>query len=196
MDTSDRKQLVTATKVGDYYQMSDIYPDESVEDLFFIRSTGNYDSEIGLNATFERVSGELRCYEDLGDNTVSILVARKYLAKYRIPEPIMKDYKEKVIGIDKLMVSRYYVNYESSGEIKAHIKSKSGYDRTFTLTGRVLGSNDNLIGFAPPSSGQHVVAVMQKADQVTVDLISEDYIPLEIRDIEWVGQFKQRGRRV
>lgn len=193
---ADRKQLLTATKVGDVYTMTDPYPLENIDDLFFIRSTGNYPEEIGLNATFERVGGSLVCSEDLGGPVVSILVGRKYLARYVIPEPVIRDFKDKLIGIDKLMLSRLYVNYESSGEIKVNIKNKAGYDKTFKLTGRVLGSPNNIIGFAPTSSGQHVIPVMQKADQATVELITEDYVPFEIRDIEWSGQFKQRGRRV
>lgn len=193
---ADRKQLLTATKVGDVYTMIDPYPSEDIDSLFFIRSTGNYSEEIGLNATFERSGGILVCSEDLGDTTVSILVGRKFLSRYVLPEPVIRDFKDKLIGIDKLMLSRLYVNYESSGEIRVRIKNKTGYDRTFKLTGRILGSPNNIIGFAPTSSGQHIIPVMQKADQTTVELITEDYVPFEIRDIEWSGQFKQRGRRV
>ena len=185
-----------ATKSGDKYTMADPYPDEDIEDLFFIRSTGNYVEEIGLNATFVREAGQLACYEDLGESTVSILVGRKFKARYVIPEPLIRDFKERPIGIDKLMLSRLYVNFESAGEVKALIRSKAGYNKTFSLTGRVLGSPTNLIGFAPITSGQHIIPVMQKADQVTVELFTEDYVPFEIRDVEWSGQFKQRGRRV
>lgn len=193
---SDRKQLLTATKVGETYVMSDPYPEENINNLVFIRSTGNYTEEIGLNATFERVGSNLICEEDLGAASVSILVGRKFMARYVLPEPVIRDFKDKLIGIDKLMLSRLFINYESSGEVKARITNKAGYDKTFNFTGRILGSPNNIIGFAPTSTGQHVIPVMQKADQSTIELFTDDYVPFEIRDVEWSGQFKQRGRRV
>lgn len=193
---ADRKQVATASKSGEYYTLADTYPEEALDDLYFIRYSSDYQSEVGLNATFVRESGELRCYEDLGGSSVEILIGRKFRARYVLPEPIMKDYKDNPIGIDKLMLSRLYVNYESTGNVKARIYNKAGYDKTFSFTGRVLGSASNIIGFAKPESGQHIIPVMQKADQATIELFTEDYVPLEIRDVEWSGQFKQRGRRV
>lgn len=193
----DRQSVITATKVDDYFEWTDPLPDDDESVLEFVKTTGCYDSDKGTTVTFERIGGKIRTYDDLSDSTsCSLIAGRKYTSTYIPTPPVVKDYKDRVIGIDKLMMSRLFINYERTGHITVEITDRLDVTRSYSFNGRFFGAPNNKVGFAPLIDGQYQVPVMQKADRITITLKTDSHLPFQLRDIEWSGQFNQRGRRI
>lgn len=196
-------RLVNASAVrteedGDIvYYLSDPYPAESVDDLVVLCGEGCFSEYIGIPLIINRSGSSLVTPDRISDsNEVSLLVGRKYTARYIPSTPVMRDFKERAIGIDELTLSRMYVNYESTGDVMAKVTSKSGAVRESKVNGRILGFDNNIVGFSDPEEGRMVVPILQKAKDVTVELYTDSHLPFELKYIEWSGQFNQRGRRV
>lgn len=192
----DRKHVVTATKGLDKYTFPDTFPDEPVENLEYILSTGAYPEYIGTSITFERLNGELVTYDDIGDGDCSLVGGVKFNCTFIPSQPVVKDFRDRVIETDKLKLSQVYLNYDTTGYLKATVRDIYGQEEVNEFNGRVFGDVNNLVGFAPLIDGQFNFPVLQMAEHVTIIITSDSYLPLRIRDMEFSGQFTQRGRRI
>lgn len=191
-----RRTPLLYTGADSYVVASDLFPDENIEDLEFLCGAGCYPEYIGMPLNMERFGSALRSYDKVTSGNAEILIGRKYKSRYVPSQPLVRDYRDRVIGIDKLTTTRFYVNYESLGLVDSIITGKFGEPQVTQYTGRILGEVNNIVGFAAPQAGQFVVPVLRKADDITWELATDDYVPFDIRDIEWSGQFNQRGRRI
>lgn len=193
----DRKHTVTATFNNNRWEFPDMLPDEDLENLIAVRASGCYDEDIGATVIFEREGSIFISYDDLSDSgTCELIIGKSFKAVYEPTLPVVKDFKNRVLGVDKLTVSRMHLNYEDSGYVKVTVTDRWRKSREYEFSGRVLGEYNNIVGFAPLREGTHTFPVHQKADSVTVNISSDSYLPLQIRDLEWSGHFHQRSRRV
>jgi len=193
----DRKHTITATKVLGRWEFPDTFSDEEIEKLEYVRSVGCYPEDIGTTVIFERGNGILFTDDELSDGTSATLLGGvKYTSKYQPSEPVVKDHKDRVIGIDKLMIGRIYINYERTGHVTVKVSDDFNDVRDYEFNGRFIGDFNNVIGFAPLVDGTYAVPIMQKADRVNILLETSSHLPFQMRDMELAGQFKQRGRRV
>lgn len=193
----DRQHSVTATKSGSRYTFPDTFPDEPLTNLEYIMSTGAYPEYIGTTIVFNRAGGVLYTDDEIGAGSTALLVGGvKYKSTFVPSQPTVKDYKERVIETDKLKLAQVYLNYETTGYILATVKDIYGQSEVNEFNGRVFGDVNNLVGFAPLIDGQFNFPVLQMAEHVTIEITSDSYLPLRIRDMEFTGQFTQRGRRI
>lgn len=194
----DRRHTATATKVAEYYEFPDTFPDEEEANLEYIMSTGGFEEDKGTSITFERIGGMLRTYDELtADGSPCTLIGgRRYLSVYQPNLPVVKDFKDRVIGTDRLTVSRMILNYERTGSVTVLVEDAWGTVRSYEFNGRVIGGSNNTVGFAELLDGQHKFPVYQRADRVTITIQSDSPLPLQLRDLEWAGQFNQRGQRI
>lgn len=193
----DRLHTVTATRVGSYFTFPDTFPDEPVENLEYILSTGAYPEYIGVTMVFERLNGVLITYDEIGEGETCTLVGGvKFTSTFTPAQPTVKDYRERVIETDKLRLAQVYLNYETTGYLKVSVKDKYGNVDVNEFNGRVFGDVNNTVGFSPLIDGQFCFPVLQLAEDVTIEITSDSYLPLRIRDMEFTGQFTQRGRRI
>lgn len=194
----DRMQYLPMTKPADQpWEMTDPYPYVDVEDLVLVRSTGCYDEEKGTKVNFERSGGKLISYDDLAaSGPVYVIAGRTYKCRYQPTNPVVKDKNGQAMNLDKLTVGAYYVNYNTTGDIRARVKDKYGNVRETEYGNRTLGGPENLIGFAPLVEGQHRIPIRKKSDQFELVLITESHIPLAIRDFSFNGNLNRRGQRI
>lgn len=176
---------------------NDPLPFEDIDNLRFIRRGYTYPAEAGLPARFERFGGLLVCNEDIaGGPSSQIVMGIKYTASYTPSQPLIRDFKDRVNSNDPLTVSRYSVHYELSGTVKMSTNRKYGGERVIERNGRVIGEPNNIVGFSQPTSGTYVVPIMERSENYTFTISTDDYVPFELREIEWTGQYSQSGRRV
>lgn len=193
----DRQHTVTATKSGSRHTFPDTFPDEPLENLEYIMSTGAYPEYIGATVVFHRAGGVLYTDDEIGSGSTCLLVGGiKYKSTFVPSQPTVKDYKERVIETDKLKLAQVYLNYETTGYIRVTVNDIYGQSEVNEFNGRVFGDVNNLVGFAPLIDGQYCFPVLQEAEKVTIEITSDSYLPLRIRDMEFSGQFTQRGKRI
>lgn len=170
----------------------------SRDDVVFTVGDGGYETMIGsafvatykgngLWATTERISDK----KDL-----TVVCGVKYKSRYIPTQPVVKDARDRVIGLDSIIMSNMYVHYELTGFLEMVVKPKQGQEREYRFFGRWMGSANNLVGSLILENGTYRAPIRQRAEDLQIIIQSDSHYPLTIRDIEIDGTFSQRGQRI
>jgi hypothetical protein len=117
-----------------------------------------------------------------------------YRFRYRFSEIVMKKENEP-ITIGRLQLRNLSVVYYDTGYFEAKVSPKNRDVSVVTFTGRVLGSINNTLGSVPLETGTFRVPVLAKNDQVTLELISDSFLPCAFQSAEWEGYYVLRSGR-
>lgn len=170
----------------------------SRDDVVFTVGDGGYEAMIGsafvatykgngLWETTERISNK----KDL-----TVVCGVKYNSRYIPTQPVVKDARDRVIGLDSIIMSNMYVHYELTGFLEMVVKPKQGQEREYRFFGRWMGSANNLVGSPILENGTYRAPIRQRAEDLQIIIQSDSHYPLTIRDIEIDGTFHQRGQRI
>lgn len=152
-------------------------------------------SEIGLISDYP---GHFIIKERVANRGVNVTVqfGTKYRSEYIPTNPVVKDARERVIGLDKIILQGIYIHYEQAGFIGASVTPVNNRKLDYTFHGRYMGSDANLIGTMKIGDGTFRVPVRNRADGLEFVIWSDSPYPLTIRDMECNGTFHQRGQRI
>lgn len=193
----DRKHTVEAVRTGDHWLFPDVLPDESMDDLEYVLSSGCYPEDIGTTCVFERTEAGLISYDGLGDGeSCSLVGGKKFRSKWVPSQPLVKDSQGRVIEADPLRVGQVWLNYERTGHILVTVSDPEGNSEVNEFDGRVFGDSNNLVGFAPLIDGSFNFPALRDSDKLTIEITSDSHLPLQIRDMEFSGQYTSGGRRI
>lgn len=117
-----------------------------------------------------------------------------YRFRYRFSEIVMKKQNDPVT-IGRLQVRNFSVVYYDTGFFEAHVSPKNRDTSVVVFTGRVLGSINNTLGSVPLENGTFRIPVLAKNDQVTIELISDSFLPCAFQSAEWEGYYVLRSGR-
>lgn len=167
-------------------------------DVVFTVGDGGYETMIGsafvatykgngLWATTERISDK----KDL-----TVVCGVKYKSRYIPTQPVVKDARDRVIGLDSIIMSNMYVHYELTGFLEMVVKPKQGQGREYRFFGRWMGSANNLVGSPILENGTYRAPIRQRAEDLQIIIQSDSHYPLTIRDIEIDGTFHSRSKRI
>lgn len=170
----------------------------SRDDVVFTVGDGGYETMIGsafvatykgngLWATTERISDK----KDL-----TVVCGVKYKSRYIPTQPVVKDARDRVIGLDSIIMSNMYVHYELTGFLGMVVKPKQGQEREYRFFGRWMGSANNLVGSPILENGTYRAPIRQRAEDLQIIIQSDSHYPLTIRDIEIDGTFHSRSQRI
>lgn len=141
----------------------------------------------GLWETTERISDK----KDL-----TVVCGVKYKSRYIPTQPVVKDARDRVIGLDSIITSNMYVHYELTGFLEMVVKPKQGQGREYRFFGRWMGSANNLVGSPVLENGTYRAPIRQRAEDLQIIIQSDSHYPLTIRDIEIDGTFHSRSQRI
>jgi hypothetical protein len=195
--TLDRKNTLTFTKVGNRWEATDHIPEVAEEDIAGSKTTNCYPEDIGTDTFIERDGALLFTTEDLGAGaTADVIVGERYKAQYIPTNPFPTDREGNAMGdLDKLTVSAFYFSYDTSGRVVGIVTSSTGKVTSRESSPRTVGVN-NTVGFSQDESGVHRFPVRQRADKFELELESDDIKPIQIRSLEYDGNYNRRGRRI
>lgn len=127
---------------------------------------------------------------------LKVVCGIKYKMKYIPTQPSVRDSRDRVIGLQSIIMSNMYVHYEQTGFIEMVVTPKSGQERTYRFFGRWMGSEANLVGSPLLENGTYRAPIRQRAEDLQIAIQSDSHYPLTIRDLEIDGTFHQRGQRI
>lgn len=149
----------------------------------------------GMRALIDSYSsGTVTLKDDMGGG--SVYFGRKFMSKYVPQSANVKDRDGNKIGTGKLVIKQFYVHFEDTGYIKAEVTDDYGYSATREFTGRVLGSPSNLVGQPALSDGVFQVPYKKNVDTSQLTLSTDSHLPMSLLELEWVGQWTKKGRRI
>ena len=142
--------------------------------------------------------GKWTTADAISDNKlpVVLLCGVKYKSRYIPTQPVVKDYRERVIGLDSIIMSNMYVHYEVTGHLRMKVIPKAGKVHDYRFDGRWMGSLSNLVGSPVLENGTYRAPIRQRAEELQIEIYSDSHYPLTIRDLEIDGTFHQRGQRI
>lgn len=168
-------------------------------DVVCTMSTGSYPEDEGsaFIATYLG-SGNWESEEDLSPNgqELQVICGIKYRMNYIPTQPVVKDGRDRVIGLSSIIMSNLFINYELTGDIYVTASPKNGQARDYHFSGRYMGTAENLVGSPALDNGTYRVPIRQRAENMVIEIWSDSHYPLTIRDMEMDGTFHQRGQRI
>lgn len=130
----------------------------------------------------------------LGGN---LICGTRYLSRYKPTMPSVKDQAGLVIGTAKLVARSFLVSLDQTGEITGIVRSPYGDGDPVNFTARSVGGIDNIVGEQPLSDGEFIMPFRQKTTtSADVEFFTDSHMPMGLTNIEYVGQYSKRGRRI
>ncbi len=195
----DQRSSTTATWSTDRWVFTLPYVEEDDDKLTLVRGEGCWEDDRGTSVVFERSGTSYWTFDDLGDtdDVCTLLVGTTVESSYIPTKPFIKDSNGRVIGLDRFTIGKITINYESIGNTNVTVSDqRSRRDWSYDYNGRMFGGWNNRVGFAPLDSGSFQIPIRLQSANAQIRLSTSDYRPCIIRDMEWEGLFKQRGRRL
>lgn len=132
-------------------------------------------------------------YDMLGGNIVGGLA---YRSQYIPTMPFFKDQDGVVVATASLIVKHFIVSLQQTGNLNAYKRSRYGNSETVTFEGRIVGDVDNLVGVTALSDDKFLIPFREDTRRADVVIYTDDYLPMTLLDIEWVGQYSKSGKRI
>lgn len=126
----------------------------------------------------------------------NVIVGIPYMSKYVPTMPLVKDEDGVVMATGKLRVKHFICSLNQTGDINGRMLSKYGDGEVVEYEARVVGDVGNIIGETPLSDEAFVMPFREQTDRAEFELFTDLHLPMTLLDIEWVGQYNKRGRRI
>lgn len=145
-------------------------------------------------------SGEVSFYTPTGlvanSTTGNTTVGFTFESSIELTEPMIKDQNGKPQKIDRLMMNRAFINYESVGDIRVEIVD--AFDRSSPVRDQLESVRKESYISALETGADNAsfqVPLRTQADGLELTIIADTHFPVTFGLMEWSGQYKQRGRR-
>lgn len=125
-----------------------------------------------------------------------IVVGGSYKSRYQPTMPMVKDQDQVKVGTGNLTISRFMISLSSTGEVIGQMLSAYGNGQPVRFNGRLVGDLQNRVGVQPLSNETFTLPFGQKSDLAQIELWTESHLPMTFLDIEWLGQYTKRGKRI
>lgn len=154
--------------------------------------SGDYGDLAGVEVSVTQTSPTT--IEAEGDFSTGICyIGEPYTWRYRFSEQYYKtDNSAHLSAILKLR--RYKVAFQKTAYFQAKVTPKDRETYTYTYVPETLAG----LQFGKPvlAEGNFTIPVLAGSDGVTVELVSDSYLPVTIHSAEWEGYLQPKGRRI
>ena len=128
-------------------------------------------------------------------------------SKFIIGEPFEMHYrfsKQRLTGQQgssellsgRLQIHHFYIKYEDSSFFQVEVTPENRDTSVHKFSGRLLGTNSNVIGQINLDTGTFKVPIMSKSDRVDIDIKNKTFLPTRIASAEYEGIFHMKARRM
>ena len=124
------------------------------------------------------------------------IVGREYRFLYRFSEQWPRDNKSIAIQSGKTVLKSMEINYDLTGYFQVEVTPQARATRTYKFTGSKLGTLSAIIGTPSIGSGTFKFPVRTNNRGVTIDIVSDSYMPCFIQNAEWTAEFVQQTSRI
>ena len=133
---------------------------------------------------------------NIGRNWVA---GSKYTFRYRFSTFILKEEAvgggQMSVGEGRLQLRNCSVIFNSTGYFRAEVTPFRRQTYTYTFS-RVVGSGRNILGQVSIEQGRYKWPIMEKNDQVVIELINDTYLPCHFLSAEWEADYTLRSKRL
>jgi len=135
-----------------------------------------------------------------GDHSSTLMViGQQYTLRYKFSTFIMRGTEsgaKVAINAGRLQIGQMTLKYAATGYFQVVVTPEYSDPYTYTFTGRVTGSNNNVIGSASLEDGDYYIPIGSRNTEVTVEVISSSMFPCSFQGAEWEAMYTTRATRV
>lgn len=196
----DNRKLVRATRNGDHWILPSHLRGYDRNEISVIAASGFFPEYIGVELDFETAyditfSDNFTMPVDV--NEVEVLVGLRVETEYIPSNPFPKSYDGTPrTDLDRLQVGQMYINYESSGDCMVEVETNKGKTYSYQLSPRRIGDTGNIVGFEGIQEGFYTIPIRTRSDAFKLRIKSVSHVPLQLREIEYKGTYRPRGRNM
>lgn len=129
--------------------------------------------------------------------TSPLWVGKRYTSRHRMSPFYMRKPSgngQLAIQSGRLQIRRVTLVYNKTATFKVEVTPRGRDKRTYTFTGRILGSNENVLGSVAIEEGKFRFPVMTENVQATIDIVNDSPFPCAFQGAEWEGFFTVRSQ--
>lgn len=184
--------IQTATSVTTTINVGTEYPLLEA-DLKLVQGTGcpRPGDEVGVTSY---VGGVITLDENMTSGTV--YVGKEWTCQARPNLLTIKDEGGYVNHSARLNIGRFTISVQQTGPLSATPESQHDTYSAQEFTGLVSGDLDSITDEEARVTEQFVVGFKQKANEGSLLITSKSWLPMTITQIDWVGNYSSRGRRL
>lgn len=127
----------------------------------------------------------------------NLVCGTRYLSRYMPTMPSSKDQAGQVIGTAKLRAKSLSVTLDDTGELTGIVRSPYGDGPPVVFDAHIVGGLGNIVG--EPVLSNVVFNMPFRQNTTTgaeIEFYTDSHMPMGISNIEYVGQYNKRGRRI
>lgn len=168
-------------------------------------NTQYIDHKGGLIATGSPADGsEIYTYlagtHTLADGTSQsnfVSVGEPYNFKYELSEQVFRPSENDSSQIARFQLKNMNFHYSNTGAFDVTVAATGRDPRVTSFTGRILGDEDNVLGFTSNvDKGSFQVGVQSQAKEVAITINNNSHKPCVFQSAEWEGEIQFRGKRI
>ena len=167
-------------------------PDDIHTDAIFVSKTTE---SAGLVIDYIEL-GDGRYQVTDGNEGEEVVGGFTFKSQYTPTRPRIRDANEEVINTGVLNVRDLYVNVRESGSFSWKVDTSYGTSIEGEISNRVWNDANNKVGSEPMYTKQWRIPWRGKSIDKQVTISCENYTPLNIPYIEFVGDFRKTRKRV
>ena len=192
----DRKVSLTGSYNAGTNKTTWTLPYEDDEDFMVIRgSSWSTNKGLPILGITRPTSSTIQVTGNYSAN--SCIIGRKYEARYRFSEQFMKENQGKSsVNSAYLQLRTFLLRYNKTGYFRIEVTPLNRSTYNYVFNARVLGSSNNNIGLVSLEGGDFQFPVYSRSDQVTIEAISDNYLPMYLLSAEWEAGVHLRTKRI
>lgn len=126
----------------------------------------------------------------------NIVVGTRFMSRYMPTMPSVKDANGVVIGTAKMTARAFLISMYDTGHIVGRARTRWGDGDPVAFNARIVGDIDDTVGEQPLSNDKFTMPFRYKVNEAELELYTDSHLPMGLEDIEYVGQYNKRGRRI
>jgi len=130
--------------------------------------------------------------------TAKVWFGEPYQRRYRFSRLFLRQQSPNggstAVQSGRLQLKQMTLAHNNSAYFKVVVTPEGRAPYVYEYTGRTLGDANNILGHIPLRAGKFNVPLLSRNDRVTIDLISDSWMPSAFINAEWTGIHNERAR--
>ena len=193
-----RVRLQAATLNGLFSSLTGLYTPTAFTQFVDYRgkliATGNSSAE--LDKVYAALSNKTH-FEDGVQVNDYIYAGEPYTFKYQLSEQVFKSGKDDPTRLARYQLRNITFNYNDTGAFTVNVDSTGRPTKTTDFTGRILGQEDNVLGYsAVVEEGSLKVGIQSQAKETSITIVNDSHQPSVFQNAEVEGFVVLRNSRI
>ena len=126
-----------------------------------------------------------------------VVAGEAYTFKYKFSEQVFKAGDKDPTRMARYQLRNMGLNYNDTGSFNVTVASTGRGSKVTTFTGRILGQDDNLLGYSPVvEDGTLKVGIQSQAKETTITITNDSHLPSTFQNAELEGFVTLRNKRI